>query len=257
MKKLIPMLVMLLIGCGGHNENIDKNLDYVKSGLGELLIRSPSVNGGTTERNNDDWYFESHTNIDCIGELKGPCRKADVVAQEGVTVFGRIVKYSFVLNVVEYPIVDSPDFVIIFQDWVRIIDGLSNHPVTTLKLKNFDGLSLCSYNNSWQFEWAKTDWGHVSDGSIHDHPSEDLNGCVKIDIGVNHEIEFYIYDSGRVKLLVDNRLIFDKLYQTKSPAKEHIFSWGLYWNKGYNIGFDPLQRVIVTMDDFTRSLATM
>lgn len=247
------LILLLLAGCGGETQKeVKSETSWIKQDLGELLIRDPSVNGGTTERNGDNWYFESHTNLDCIGALKGSCRKADVVATEGLTVPDRIVKYKFTMNVVEYPEHNPPEFVIVFQDWTRIIDGLSNHPITTLKLIYNNGLMLCSYNNSWQFEWTKPDWGHVPDGSVHDHPPEELNGCVNIDIGVDHDIEFYIYDNGRVKLYLDEKFVFDKSYQTKSPEKEHIYSWGLYWSKGYNLEFNPTSRVILTIEGFGR-----
>ena len=252
------LMALFLVGCNSETHTIDEvdTIDAVK----EVKFTSVDINekvlkdfmGGTTERNNNNWYFESHTNQECINVLKGVCRKADIVADEPLSTPGRIAKYSYTLNIVEYPLDDSPEFVIVFQDWVRLIDGLSNHPTTTLKLVNINGLNLCGYNNSWQFDWSGDDWGHVSDGSIHDHPEEELNGCVKIDVGVNYNVEFFIYDAGQVKLLVNDVVIFDKEYQTKSPDREHVFSWGLYWAKGYNLSFDPLKRIITTMDGFTR-----
>lgn len=250
------LIALLLVGCGGTKQDAVEAeelpvIEFHKVEMLDLEIRDPELNGGTTEQDGDNWKFVSHTNLACIDELKGSCRKADVIYQEGLSVEDRIVKYSFVLNVVEFPVMTEEDHFIIFQDWTRLIVGLSNHPITTLKLKNLDGLSLCSYNNTWQFDWTDPDWGHVSDGSIHDHPDEELNGCTKIDVGVDYYVEFYIYDNGQVKLVVDEVTIFDVEYKTKG-VNDHVIMWGLYWSKGFNLSFDPTQRAIATMENFTR-----
>lgn len=259
-KLLIVAMTILAFSCGYDDVNvtqIEDELNFNQVDLGDLSIHDGGLYGGTLNRFGDnDWMFESHTNISCSGVLRGLCRKSDVVAREGVTIAGRITKYTFMLNVMESCDAGSyTDYcAIIFQDWVRVYEGGGNHPITTLKLRHVDGvLNLCGTDNSWQFGFG--DPGHVPDGSVHNHPKNTINGCGEIYIGVFHRINLVIHDDGRVILRIDNRLIFDKEYQTKHEKNPHVFSWGLYWSKGYNLEIDPLKRILITIDDFTKWVA--
>ena len=263
------LLLILLTGCGSEAADKDElivdlnaikipayhNYPYqevVMEGMEIHDMNSPKNAGGLVTRSGDNWRFDSHTNFDCVGVLKGWCRKADVGFTEGSRVINRIVKYSFTLNVIEYNETYPPEWVILFQDWVRIIDGLSNHPMTTLKLNFDNGIKLCSYHNSWQLDWTEPDWGHVSDGSIHDHPEEEQLGCADISKNQYYDVEFYITDSGVRSLVVDGQVIYNHLGRTKHDEKPHIYSFGTYWSLGYNIEFDASKNLSLTIDSFKR-----
>ena len=152
--------------------------------------------------------------------LKSPCRKVNTSYTDDVA-SNRVTKLSFTINVSDINLNDSPYWVIIYQDWVRIRedDANGNHPITTLKLKVFDGqLHLAHYDNSWQWGY---DFGEDIWDSLHNHQENTLNGSKQMDLGVDYEVEIINYDSGRFVYKVNGLTISDKTYQTKSPDFNH------------------------------------
>lgn len=273
--KLILVLCFLVFGCGGgSSEAVTHNPDahiflpagYTPVGfkIGDLMPVSLAsavfndssyFNGQIDHINLNSWVFTSHTNPLCIDVLVSHCRKVNAVMVEGQSVPGRVTRIKFELNVVELNKTDAPYWVIIYQDWVKVdpLDGNGNHPITTVKLKVFNGnLNICHYDNSWQWGF---DFGDNVDGDKidvnHDlHQENTKGGCAAINIGVNHDIEIWNYDDGFFQLYVDEDLISHKAYQTKSPTESHVMQWALYWNKGYNKEHDPLKRIVIRIDDF-------
>ena len=212
-------------------------------------------NGQIDFLNENSWVFTSHTNALCFNVVVSHCRKVDASIVEGKKKVGRITRVTFDLNVVELDLDDSPYWVILYQDWVKIdpTDNNGNHPITTVKLKVFNGnLNVCHYRNDWQWGY---DHGTNRDGVNidinHDlHQENDKGGCAAINVGIPHKIEIWNYDDGFFQLYVDEDLISHYAYQTKSPTEDHIMQWGQYWSKGYNKENDPLKRIVIRMDDF-------
>lgn len=216
---------------------------------------SDYYNGTIDIINDSSWIYTSHQSDRCFNVDSSLCRKTNSVYIEGVSVPNRIVKTEFELNVVEMNLEDSPYWVIVYQDWVKIdpLDGNGNHPITTLKLKVFDGkLALAHYDNSWQWGY---DFGNNVDGDKIDvdhtlHQENTLNGYKFLDVGVSYRIKTVNYDNGKFEFYVNDVLVSSKEYQTKSPTENHITQWGLYWSKGYNLDNDQSNGIIVRIDDF-------
>lgn len=138
-------------------------------------------------------------------------------------------------------------------------DSNGNHPITTLKLKLFNNEPhVCHYDNSWQWGY---DFGDNREGDAIDvdhslHPQNRLNGCLKIDPQVDYNLTLITYDSGRIIFKADGDVISDVKYQTKhtdiEAYSQHIIQFGQYWNKGFNIENDPLNRVVLRIDNLLR-----
>jgi hypothetical protein len=64
----------------------------------------------------------------------------------------------------------------------------------------------------------------------------------------------YVWDDGRAALYINDKLIFDKEFQTKKAGKTHLMFWGPYWSIGYNKEIDPLKSIELTINGFTRSV---
>lgn len=249
-------LLGLLVGCGGKKEKIDEPValpEFVEVELTDITYRDKNFNGDIDHINSNSWAFTSHTNNACINSsytLKSKCRKVNASIVEGVTVANRVTKIQFELMVADINLNNAPYFDILYQDWVRINpdDANGNHPITTIKLKAFNGkLHLAHYDNSWQWGY---DFGDDEFDSLHNHDENTLNGYKEIDIGVDYNIELLTYDSGRFIFKVNDVVISDKYYQVKSPTEEHVLQWGQYWDKGYNTDNDPLKRIVIRIDDF-------
>ena len=131
--------------------------------------------------------------------------------------------------------------------------------MTTIKLKVFDGkLYLAHYDNSWQWGYDHSQYYDSYEGGSVDHSLHQenrLNGKYEIELAVEYNIEIINYDSGRFVFKVNDIVVTDIEYQTKSPDGAHAPQWGLYWSKGYNVNNDPLKRIVIRIDDFARSVA--
>lgn len=125
------------------------------------------------------------------------------------------------------------DWIIIFQDWVRIKpeDANGNHPITTIKLIKESGkYYLVHYENSWQWDDSNYEPNDPYD-ELHTHPNmENELGRVEIEIGKHYKLDLTIDRSGYSALFVNNVQVSSAYYQTKSPTEQHVYMWGAYWN---------------------------
>lgn len=257
-------LLVFLTGCNVEVKQddqeyiveVEKVLEFERKELPELTFNdSASYNGQIDYLNDNSWVFTSHTNDLCMDQLKSGCRKINALYQDEAAT-DRVVKIDFELMVAEVNLTDSPYWVIVYQDWVRIRedDANGNHPITTLKLKVWDGrLYLAHYDNSWQW-----DYKHPSDDiwdSLHNHQENTLNGFSEIELGLTYNVSILTYDSGRVIYKLNNSIVSDREYKTKSPTAQHAIQFGQYWDKGYNKEHDPLKRIVLRMDNFKVSYA--
>jgi len=258
-------IVLFLIGCGGESkDNVavvtveQPQYNFIETELIDLTWQSGGSYGGTVTQTGDkDWYFETHTNLDCFGVLKGKCRKSSVMLTEGLPVEGRVTKYSFDIGILKYNMDDSPDHVIIWQMWAKLFDEPGgNHPPQTIKLLNDNGqLKYCGFDNAWQFELETiSELGHSPDGSTHPHPDDRNNGCSNTELNSSDKIDLYVWDNGRTAFYVNDKLIFDKEYQVKGVDREHKMFWGAYWSIGYNKEIDPSKSIELTINGFSRSV---
>lgn len=258
MKNLtIIVIALLLFACDGSQENSPPEVSYTPVPLPEITFHeSLRYNGQIDHISDNSWVFTSHTNDLCIGKLNSPCRKTDFNFSVGKKVPERITKFTFEFMVDELNPEGGLYWDIVMQYWTRIDpnDLNGNHPITTLKLKIFDGaLNLCHYDNAWQWDY---DFGDNRDGDNIDvdhslHQENTLNGCAEIEVGVDHNGEIVIFDEGRFVFKVNDVTISDKEYQTMSPTESHVVQWGQYWDKGYNMENDPLKRIILRIDNLT------
>ncbi len=260
MNKYYYLLPILLLGCSPKldNSTITKVNLFKQKNIEINLHESLNYNGYIKTLNNNSWVFNSHTNSLCINKTNSSCRKSDANFKEDILKPNEVTKISFEFEVVAYNKVYTPDWVIIYQDWVRIIptDTNGNHPITTLKLKIIDNkINLCSYDNAWQwgYDFGTNVLGNAIDVDHSLHQKNTLNGCKQIEVGISYDINIVTYKSGRFIYSVNDSVISDNFYQTKSKDEPHIIQWGLYWSKGYNLNNDPLKQIIVRFDNFTYS----
>lgn len=258
--KYLILSLLLLTGCNGEKNEVVKEtkLKFETIELPELTHRSLGGFGGEIDYINDNsWIYTSSVNDKCLGKLNGSCRKAMTSYTDEVAT-NRVIKTDFEFSLIQYDKDNAPYWVIVYQDWVRIVptDSNGNHPISTLKLKTFeDKINLCHYDNSWQWDY---DWGENRDGDILDldhtlHQENTLNGCKEIDLGVSYNISIINHDNGLFEFYVNDALISKRLYQTKSPTEQHVIQWGIYTEKGYNIELDPLLSIILRIDNLKLS----
>jgi len=237
-------------------------LDFEQQELNGLAHRQ--FNGDIEFINDNSWRYTSHTNANCTfsnsgdNALKSPCRKVNSSFVEGVTVQDRVTKISFDLTVDDINLFGKMGWNIIYQDWVRINpnDSNGNHPITTVKLIIVDNvLNACTFNNAWQ--WGYNYPTHDPYDSLHEHQTNTVNGCGMVGAwAVPDKVEIITYDSGRVIFKMNNLVISDYSYQTKSATESHVIQWGQYWNKGFNLENDANDNIELKIENFTRSVAT-
>lgn len=251
------IIALLLIGCGSESQKTtDDKINYfapVESP--KVTHRSMGVYGGEIEIiNNNSWNYFSNKNYSCVNKNASVCRKA-MSSYTDIVATNRIVKTDFVFTLVQYNPEKAPYWVIIYQDWVRIIptDTNGNHPISTIKLKSFDDKPyLCHYDNSWQWGY---DFGENRDGDAIDidhtlHQENTKNGCKKIDINVTYNVTILNNDKGEFAFYVNDGLVSKRKYQTKSKTEKHVIQWGIYTSKDYNLNNNPELSVILSVDNF-------
>jgi hypothetical protein len=249
-------VLFIIIGCG-ESKDSEQNA-YKSKPLPQINHHeSNNYNGRIDHLAVNSWVYTGFTNDLCKNKLNSSCRKIDSNYVDELA-SDRALKYSFTLTVNQYNIDEPPYWIIVFQDWVKIlpleVDSNGNHPITTLKLKVFNHeLKLCHYDNSWQ-------WGHDfgdnrSDTAIdidHSlHQENTLNGCVDMPVGMPVNVDFIVHDAGKVEFYADNNLVSSKEYQTKYTSKEHVIQFGQYWAKGYNLNNDFDKQAILTIEGFS------
>lgn len=161
----------------------------------------------------------------CINNSESKCRKAMTYFYDEYSV------HSAYLNFKDFG--GFEDWIIIFQDWVRIKpeDTNGNHPITTIKLIKDNGkYYLAHYENSWQWD----DGNYEPDDPFdlhHTHKNMEVeHGRVEIHLNKHYKIDFVIDRSGYSSLTVNDVQVSSAYYQTKSPTEKHVYMWGAYWN---------------------------
>ena len=112
-------------------------------------------------------------------------------------------------------------------------------------MKPWKGISITTYNNSWQWAYTTAEPFDVEDphDHLHRHPRDPYNSITPINVGQTYEIQMIIRDGtnitdGQVIFSVDGIVKSDQYYQTKSPTETHYTQWGAYWSNvnknGYN-----------------------
>lgn len=219
--------------------NIKGNSSYFNATILETLI-------GTYE-------IESHTNPSCELSTESRCRKGLLSYARNKYDESKIRRHSFTftLNSME----ESPDHLIIYQDWVRVHqdDSNGNPPITTLKIKRVNGkLFLQHWDNSWLWEYDPNDYDqHLVTGM------ETMNGEVEIQKGLCYNIEIYTQDfsgSGRTFVSVNNTIISDSIYKASHLSEPHIVMTGMYWSKGFNKNLNPQNNIKATYSNITHEV---
>lgn len=270
------LLLILICFTATAQQYADVGIDNAKINGGD---RNPYYNAEVDQLNDNSWRFTSNTNNDRCVAVDGEwqdwnCKRADVQLVEWYQKEATM-RYSFYLTVEKYPSWPSPYWMIVLQDWRKsnVRDSLGRHPITTLKLKNYNGLLYIGhFDNSWQWEYEfpendPTDtnhsipsyrgcWGAAptpTDG-VH-HQENTCNGVARIIKGTPHFIELII-SQNHASMIVDGYVITDVEYKTKSNLEWSFIKWGMYWDKNYNTSNDPAMRTIYTIEDFKRSILT-
>ena len=235
---LVELVVILglLQGCGSEEDHVD-----VTNNVPE--VRGQPDYGGTVDYSNGVYTFGSSLE-DC--SLPHPrCNKVLVSYVQGKLLAGTVTTYKMYLTVLQYNLEDPPDWLVVFQDWVRLGQDITvgNRPITTLEIKSYgQDLYLRHKDSSFQFSGVGT---------------QRNNGELLIEQGVVYEVALRITTGygggeGRVKLVVNGSVISDVRYQTKklNSKGSAVTEFGIYHNKFYNTEKDPLKQVVIQVSDF-------
>lgn len=262
MRYLFLILTLLIIGCGGGSKEVKQEpekLNFVEKAYIANLHTSDNYNGQIDIINDKSWVFTSHTNPKCTKSVspdkyyKSPCRKVDANFRVEDVSENIIERLTFEYTPVEYNLKFPAKWNIGFQVWSPDYP----HPITTLKLKVFnDELNICHYDNSWMHGYNFEINEDIDPANIDHslHQENTLNGCKVIEIGVSYNIEVLNYHSGRFVFKVNGRVISNKYYKTIGSSP-YMIQFGQYWSKFYNEENDPLNRIVVRIDNLTRWVA--
>lgn len=269
------LLLLLVVTCTYAQEwgNVGIDKAKINGGVGSGLF-----NARIDILNENSWEFTSNTNNNnkCPGRdgkwTEWNCRRGDISLVEWYQKEATM-KYSFDFKLEKYPSWPSPYFIIIFQDWRKQNerDSMGRHPITTIKLKNYNGLLyLGHFDNSWQWDYDFTaDNNH--DDSVHSfthttygcrgeapHPNDGIhhqentcNGVHQIQLDTEYHVEIIISLTG-VKFMVDGVTVTDVEYKTKSNLEWSFIKWGMYWDENYNTWNDPDLQTIYEIKNFKR-----
>ena len=213
-----------------------------------LEIKGNSGYFNSTITQSGDWYnIESHTNPLCqYKSTPSGCRKGLVSYKRNKYDDSKLRRHSF--NFELTTAWAMPDFLIIYQDWVRIHeDDLNgNRPITTLKLRAYgERIFLQHWDNSWQWEFDPTNYDtHLVTGR------ETMNGEIEILKNQTYNIQVYTQDlngTGHTMVYVDGVKISDRIYKASHLESEHVVMTGMYWSKGFNIEHDIAQTLQVNI----------
>jgi hypothetical protein len=276
MKRLLGALLALSTMCVTANDFANVGIDRAKINGGD---RHTYYNAEVEKLNDNSWRFISNTNKKDCPPREGKwtewnCRRADVQLVEWYQKEATM-KYEFDFKVEKYPSWPSPYFIIILQDWRKqnARDSMGRHPITTLKLKNYNGaMYIGHFDNAWQWEydfaadnnhddsvhsipdWNRGCWGdapHPNDG-VH-HQENRCNGAFRIEMNQSYHVELIISLTG-VKFIVDGNVVSDVDYKTKSNLEWSYIKWGMYWDENYNTMQEESERTIFSIESFVRSI---
>ena len=256
------LLVLFLVGCGDDKKenviHIEPETNFTQVQDVEFIPKGlpfdKRYNGDVEVVGVNSWVLTSNTNDTCIYDNNKHhwCKKVDILTYDFYK--EDLARFSFRLNVVEHPDI-SPYYLILFQDWRRQneLDSMGRHPITNVKLKKDDnGLYITHCDNSWQWGY---DFGDDPTDLLHElHQENDCHGKYRVQIGIDYDIDFYLSKLG-ASLVINNKVVSDELYKTKSEHEDHRFKFGMYWSPDHNQENDPLKRIILSVSDFTISVA--
>lgn len=57
-----------------------------------------------------------------------------------------------------------------------------------------------------------------------------------------------------MSLTVNDVLISDATYQTKIQGADNVEEFGIYHDSSYNLEYDPLKQIVVSIDKLTRKV---
>ena len=218
----------------------------------ELIDRE--LPNGWLQRDYNQVTYTSHRpdyqhGYDCEASY---CRKSDSSYETTPWTQDRVTTTTFDLMINKYNQFDGPDWNIIYQEWMIInTDALKGpHPVTTIKLKPMSNgrIKLGHFENSWQFNYSPTNPIDPSDPHDynHVHAPNTEHGSIILDDDDLHEwfrIELTVRDGntltgGSVTLKINDRIVSEASYQTKSTIEGQHVAFGMYWAKYYNTNYN-------------------
>lgn len=213
-----------------------------------------SINYNSSVDNYGGLYtITSHTNNYCLYKETSQCRKGLISYNRNKYDESKVRKHSFDFELVSYS--DFPEWLIIYQDWVRIHadDANGNRPITSIKIKrNGNKLFLQHWDNAWQWTHNPADYDtHLIEGR------ETMNGEIEITQGELYHIEVLSQDfagSGRVSLIVNGLKISDSIYKASHLIEAHSVMTGFYWSKGYNLSNDPVNAITANFSNINHKV---
>lgn len=252
----ILLITLLIAGCGGGGSEPKPIVisppplvvipDFLET-YPDFLHRTDYY-GIFTQLNDNSWDFLSHTvdNPECERSLYHACKKVGVhYFYEGSHTPGRERKTTYNFTVTKWNS-DDPSYHVIFdQNWFRSdpLDENGWHPVTTLKLKPWRGVSIVAYNNSWQWDYTVDNPYDSEDpqDKLHRHPEDEWTAQKQIVVGQTYHIEKIMIDGvglkdGEVIIYIDGELFSHAYYQTKPvvPVTTNLDWLGTYTYRDYN-----------------------
>ncbi len=204
---------------------------------GEWLIKSYSQNlsyGGAISNVGDNNYrIESRINPFCfVSQVR--CNKALIsYRNHSKPIEGRKVVFEFDFKIEKYNFQHSPEWWVLFQDWLRINpeDKQGNRPISTIEVKSY-GEQLFIRHKDSAFQW----------GNDPTRTKQITNGQLQIFIGTSYKIRIELIESvlpqkGGMSFYVDDELVSNAKYQTKSAKQwsENVQEFGLYHDKLFDV----------------------
>ena len=267
---------MLLGGCGG---GATKETVIVPEAIPapEFVEEFPDFTfrtdyyGVLEELNANSWNMLSHTvdNKECERSYYHACKKVGVhYFYEGAHTSGRERKTTFEFTVTKWNFDDPPYHIIIHQNWFRNdpLDDNGWHPVTTLKLKPWRGVSITAYNNSWQWDHSvENPYDEVDpQDSQHRHPEDEWTGQKQLEVGKTYQIEIIMIDGiglkdGEVIINIDGELLSHEYYQTKPlvPVTTNLDMFGAYSYRDYNPRVNACAEITGQTEQICKAIGVM
>ena len=207
--------------------------------------------GGTVIKKNENSYrFNSRTNPLCPEDIVR-CNKALISYKvKEPPISGKVVLYSFDLTIHQYHFDDAPNWWVLFQDWVRIDpdNRKGNRPISTLEVKSYGERLFLRHKDS-AFQW----------GTDSSRTRQINNGELQIYLGQTYHVKIKLIQgisaaSGGMSLIVDDKIISEVIYQTKSPSQwqENVEEFGIYHDKQFNLKHKAESNLDVSIDNLNR-----
>ncbi|GAA5142138.1 hypothetical protein [Thalassotalea piscium] len=230
-------------------------LSFAKNDDSVWLLKSYSNDityGGTVTKVSENSYrFESRTNPFCFPD-QVRCNKA-LVSYKNYTkpVEGKIVTYSFDFLIEQYNYSNSPDWWVLFQDWIRIDPNnrSGNRPISTVEVKSYGNKLYLRHKDS-AFQW----------GTDPSRTKQVNNGELLIQVGVTYRLRIELtegttFNTGGMALFVNDKEVSRAHYQTKSATqwRENVQEFGLYHDKTFNTERKLEDQIIFSINNLIRT----